>query len=123
MTKILAPTCLNCVHAQIDAGRPGDRSDPGEAASLDCGLYEQHQHYFDGLFDRQHDPALRCVHFQPVMVVNCACCGQSINQPAWHWPLWFYAINGSQPVCSDTCQKVLEQAENRALAEELEYGR
>jgi predicted nucleic acid-binding Zn ribbon protein len=121
MTKILPPTCFNCVHAQIDAGRPGDRSDPG--SSLDCGLYDEHQAYFDRLFDGQHDPALQCVHFQPVIVAHCACCGQSINQPAWHWPLWFYAINGGQPVCSEGCRQALEQAENRALVEELRYGR
>jgi hypothetical protein len=123
MTKILAPTCFDCVHAQIDSGRPGDRSEPGEEPSAECGLYDQNPPYFDGLFDGQNDPSLRCAYFQPVMVANCACCGRSINQPAWHWSLWFYGINGGQPICSDGCQKTLKERENQALAEELKYAR
>jgi hypothetical protein len=107
----LRPTCFDCVHAQIDAGRPGDRWEPGEATSCDCGLYEQHQAYFDQLFDGQNDPAYQCQHFEPVMVEACAHCGEKIDRPAWAWHLFYFGTSISQPVCSQACYDELAEAD------------
>jgi hypothetical protein len=116
---IQAPTCFDCQNASIDSGYSGDRENPPEPATCDCNIYDQDSEYFDSLFEGDasiKDFALYCRHFTPIMINECPVCQFQMNQPNWSWDIHVLSVDVI-PVCSASCQKILQDKVDREIAE------
>ena len=133
------PTCFECLNAKIYPGCHATLYEPSEPAEAECRLIFPlwwMQTYAEELTEPEEAEALRrlieledklwmyhdfelpehCGRFDPVLVENCAECGQQIDAALWEWGIWAMDMYEQRPACSEACR----QARNDVVALQIQ---
>jgi hypothetical protein len=111
-------TCFDCLWVEVDGGYHGDRDNPPEPATAECGKVTEA--YLDELNELcSENYAERCRYFKAIALNRCPVCGFEFdNQPAYDWCIHAHGYDDPVAVCSEGCRETLQTKFDTEFEEE-----